>query len=58
MTEEAGGGGEAGDWEYKENKGNTVTSEVDNVDSLRGICWLTTYMQEHYGDTARDTGKQ
>ena len=45
------------DWEYKEN---TVTSEVDNVDSGQFQCricdkflkskrYLLAHMQEHYG---------
>ena len=57
------GGGDAGDWDYKENRG---TSDVDNVDSgprlgsdqfqcricdkyLKSKRYLVAHMQEHYG---------
>ena len=55
-TEEAGAG-EAGDWDYKDN---TMTSDMDNVDSGQFQCricdkflkskrYLLAHMQEHYG---------
>ena len=60
---EEGGGGETGDWDYKENN---VTSDADNVDSgprpggdqfqcrichkyLKSKRYLVAHMQEHYG---------